>query len=84
MTGGWAEGIPQSLKPVVYFQMFAARLKSCPDTKRFLNRVFPQPVKPALILRIYGTAEAVPFQNLADRGQGDAERVAGEGEAGSG
>ena len=33
------------------FAVFAARLKSCPDTKLTTPGVFPQPVKPALTLR---------------------------------
>jgi hypothetical protein len=41
---------PQGLKPVLILQRFAARLKSCPDTK-------PGAIR--------GTAEAVPFQNIA-------------------
>lgn len=31
-------------KALVYFVAFAARLKSCPVTKPFPPRVFPQPV----------------------------------------
>jgi hypothetical protein len=46
------KNIPQGLKPNVYYQALAARLKSCPVTKLGLNRVFPQPVKP------------VPFKTL--------------------
>jgi len=48
------------------FAVSAARLKSCPVTKRqkqCANRVFPQPVKPIDFIGIFGTAEAVPFQN---------------------
>ena len=37
--------VPAGAKARPYFVLFAARLKSCPDTKRFPNRVFPQPVK---------------------------------------
>jgi hypothetical protein len=30
-TDNIEENFPQGLKPIVYFQAFAARLKSCPD-----------------------------------------------------
>jgi hypothetical protein len=36
---------------LVDFAAFAARLKSCPVTKQVRQRVFPQPLKPALILQ---------------------------------
>jgi hypothetical protein len=35
--GKLAENIPQGLKPVVFYQPFAARLKSCPDAMRPLE-----------------------------------------------
>jgi hypothetical protein len=68
----------QGLKPVLSFQHLAARLKSCPDTKRILQNTleavskpnvgrykgFPQGLKPAIFLLRSGTAEAVPFQNM--------------------
>jgi len=39
------KNIPQGLKPILYYQHLAARLKSCPVTKRALAGVFPQPLK---------------------------------------
>ena len=41
---GW-KTIPQGLKPGIYFAAVAARLKSCPVTKCWPQRVFPQPLK---------------------------------------
>ena len=67
----WAKGMPQGLKPDVYFVAFAARLKSCPDACRSGNRVFPQPVKPGHFAGACGTGPrgypAAPFQNIALR-----------------
>jgi hypothetical protein len=40
------KNIPHGLKPAIYYQRLAARLKSCPDTKLGQAGVFPQPVKP--------------------------------------
>jgi len=34
---------PQGLKPSLFLQLLAARLKSCPDTKTPAMRDFPQP-----------------------------------------
>jgi hypothetical protein len=47
------KNIPQGLKPSLYFMVFAARLKSCPDTKHGFDWFFPQPVR------------AVPFTDLS-------------------
>jgi hypothetical protein len=41
---------PSGAKAHAYFAALAARLKSCPVTKQACCRVFPQPVKPTLIL----------------------------------
>jgi hypothetical protein len=66
---------PQGLKPGLYYQAFAARLKSCPDYKTRVLLVFPQPVKSCP--DTYGgsdkgysaACEDVPFQEL-DRFRG--------------
>ena len=44
---------PQGLKPGTHFAAIAARLKSCPLTFRRAAGVFPQPVKPRVLLRVY-------------------------------
>jgi hypothetical protein len=41
---------PSGAKAHAHFVAFTARLKSCPDASSHFKRVFPQPVKPALIL----------------------------------
>jgi hypothetical protein len=45
------EGVPQGLKPSLYFAAFSARLKSCPVTKR-------------LRLSFFAAFEVVPFQSI--------------------
>jgi len=51
----WAKGIPQGLKPFVYYHILAARLKSCPDPIRFLTGVFPQPLmsSPFKVMKLF-------------------------------
>jgi hypothetical protein len=46
MGGDYRAQNPQGLKPGSLLSSFAARLKSCPDTKQVVEGVFPQPVKP--------------------------------------
>jgi hypothetical protein len=60
VLGKTAEIIPQGLKPILYYQHFAARLKSGPGYKTCFDRVFPQPVKPISFHSAYGTTEVVP------------------------
>ena len=82
------EVAPQGLKPSSYWP-FSARLKSCPDTKRFsklarnrLTRtlVLQSSIKPCSVPHIYGTAEAVPFvQRLFLRGSRGAVPSQGPG-----
>jgi hypothetical protein len=43
------ESIPQGLKPDIYFVVFAARLKSCPDASGSRG-VFPQPASATVAL----------------------------------
>jgi hypothetical protein len=66
----------QGLKPDAFLERFAARLKSCPDTKRLpvaqkrlyasllgAQKLIHQGLKPAILLAFIGTSELVPFQN---------------------
>ena len=57
----------QGLKPSSLAQGFTARLKSCPDTKRSPNRVFPQAVKSCPDTRQSQEAGTCYGQNAAPR-----------------
>jgi hypothetical protein len=59
------KNIPQGLKPILYYQHLAARLKSCPVTKLSPPGVFSRPKARRLLSCIYGTTEVVPFQKRA-------------------
>jgi hypothetical protein len=54
------KNIPQGLKPILYYQHLAARLKSCPVTKLSPPGVFSRPKARRLLSCIYGTTEVVP------------------------
>jgi hypothetical protein len=56
----------QGLKPDAYFAAFSARVNSCPFTNHLTCGVFSQAVKPDSFMRVCGTAEAVPFQNIVN------------------
>jgi hypothetical protein len=54
------QSVPQWLKPILHFAAFAARVNSCPVTNLLAERVFPQPVKPALSRPVDELASIVP------------------------
>jgi hypothetical protein len=52
VPGEIGKGVPQGLKPVLYFDSFAARLKSCPDACWGCREVFQRRTESAVLLGV--------------------------------